>query len=115
MSDRTARPGARAREPPKGASATVCRTPTSSPMELRKRSLQDVLEAVEERVLDAEVDRLLALSEAELDRELELAGLNPRDVRAGASEIVEKVMRLQAEGLGEGDESATAPRARDPP
>jgi hypothetical protein len=68
-------------------------------MEIRKRSLQHVLEAVEERVLNAEVDRLLAQSEAELDRELELAGLNPVEVRAGASEIVEKVMRLQGEGL----------------
>ncbi len=84
-------------------------------MEIRKRSLQDVLEAVEERVLDAEVDRLLALSEAELDRELELAGLSPRDVRAGASEIVEKVMRLQAEGLAHrnGDASGRNERGED--
>jgi hypothetical protein len=68
-------------------------------MDIRKRSLQDVLKAVEERVLDEEVDRLLALSEAELDRELERAGFDPRDVRALASEIVERVLRLQAEGL----------------
>jgi hypothetical protein len=68
-------------------------------MEIRKRSFQDALEAVEERVFDEELDRLLALSDAELDRELEQAGLNPGEVRAAASEIVARAMRLQAEGL----------------
>jgi hypothetical protein len=89
-------------------------------METPKKSLQEVLkrfsnaftglgsgglgakgelEAIEERMLDEEVDRLLALSDAELDRELEKAGLNPEEVRAGASEILEKAMRLQVKGL----------------
>ena len=44
-------------------------------METRKTSLQAEPEAIDERALDEEVDRLLALSDAELDRELENAGI----------------------------------------
>src|SRR5260370_6187819 len=64
------------------------------PMETPKKSLQAELEAIEERALDEEVDRLLALSDAELDLELENAELNPEEGRAGAIEILEKAMRL---------------------
>ncbi|HEV3189800.1 MAG TPA: hypothetical protein VGY54_04845 [Polyangiaceae bacterium] len=68
-------------------------------METRKKSPQEILDAIEEQELDEEVDRVRALSGAELDRELEQEGVNPQELRAGAQDVFERAMRKRAEAL----------------
>src|SRR5260370_42326694 len=68
-------------------------------MEARKKAPKEILDAIEEQELDEEVDRVRALSEAELDRELEQQGVNPQELRAGAQDVFEKAMRRRADAL----------------
>ncbi len=79
-------------------------------METRKKSPKEILDAIEEQELDEEVDRVRALSDAELDRELEQEGVNPQELRAGAQDVFEKAMRRRAEVLAKASGEKAPPQ-----
>jgi hypothetical protein len=74
-------------------------------METRKRSPEEILDALEEQAMDDDIERVLALRPDEIDRELEAQGVDPEAVRAAAGAAFERAMQKRAESL--------AHRARD--
>jgi hypothetical protein len=58
-----------------------------------KRTPEEILRAIEESDADDEAERILALSEEDLDRELADAGFDPETVRAKGKEIGERLTR----------------------
>jgi hypothetical protein len=78
-----------------------------------KRTPDEILDAIEEQDAADEADRILALSDEALDRELEAAGLDPKAVRERGREIGERVTaRGDPESIGGGAWVSEAPRAR---
>jgi hypothetical protein len=66
-------------------------------MEDRKRSPEQILAALDEGDLADEAERVASLSEADVDRELVDAGLDPARVRADAQGVFESAMQKRAE------------------
>jgi hypothetical protein len=60
-------------------------------------SPEEILEAIEEADADYEAERILGLTDEELDSEIAEAGFDPETVRARGREIGETIMREAAE------------------
>jgi hypothetical protein len=74
---------------------------------------EEVLDAIEDADAADEAGRILALSDDDLDRELQEAGLDPDAVRARGRTIGERAMRAVGERSADGDAWVTAaPPAR---
>jgi len=71
----------------------------------KKRTPEEAWDALESMALDDEVDRVLALSDEQLDEELKESGLNPERVRERGRALGEKLRSEQKP-------STPAPRAR---
>jgi hypothetical protein len=68
-----------------------------------KRTPEEAWQAIERWAMDDEAERILALTDEELDRELREAGFDPAEVRAKGREIGERareVARRKAGGPG---------------
>jgi hypothetical protein len=65
----------------------------------RKRTPEEILDTIEESDQADEVDRILGLSDAQLDHELAEAGFDPEQVRARGREIGERLTR-EADATG---------------
>jgi hypothetical protein len=59
-----------------------------------KRSATEILRVIEESEAADEAERILALSDQELDRELAEAGFDPKEVRERGRALFEKMTRL---------------------
>jgi hypothetical protein len=68
----------------------------------RKRTPEEVLEAIEEADAADEAERILALSDEEIDRELVEAGFDPEELRAQGRELGEKLERQMDARKAEG-------------
>jgi hypothetical protein len=62
-------------------------------MPARKRTPEEQWKALEAQAHEDEMDRILALSEADLDRELADAGLDPAAVGDDAAALAERMLR----------------------
>src|SRR2546430_4669321 len=69
----------------------------------RKLSPEEVLDAIEQSEADDEADRILGLSDEELDSELKESGFDPAQVRAEGAAIAERMMRATAEKKAEAE------------
>jgi hypothetical protein len=74
-----------------------------------KRSAKDVLDDIEHSEMDDEIDRVLALTEDELHRELTGAGFDVDELHAKADALYEKLQ--QGAPPGEAPPTQTAPAA----
>ncbi|MGA2451079.1 MAG: hypothetical protein ABTD50_20660 [Polyangiaceae bacterium] len=65
-------------------------------MEKRSRSPEEVLAALDDGDVADELDRVAAMSSADIDRELAASGADARAIGAGANEVFEHAMRRRA-------------------
>jgi hypothetical protein len=76
----------------------------------RKRTAEETLAALERQAAEDEMDRILALSDADLDAELSQAGLDPKAERARGGpmgrEAHRAAARLVEHGVHDGDATA---------
>jgi hypothetical protein len=68
-------------------------------MSKRSRSPEEVLDALDDSDVADEVDRVRAMSSADVDRELAASGEDAGTIGAGASEVFERAVRRRTEVL----------------
>jgi hypothetical protein len=68
-------------------------------MDERKRSPEDILNALDDGDIEDEVDRVAALTSTDVDRELASAGEDPGAIGAGAHAAFERGMHRRAKSL----------------
>jgi hypothetical protein len=84
-------------------------------METRKRTPEEILDALEEQAMDDDIERVLSLRPDEVDRELEAHGIDPEAVRAGGEAAFERAMQKRAESLAHRRDETVAEPLRAPP
>jgi hypothetical protein len=80
-----------------------------SPDGKNKRTPEEILEAIEEKAAADEADRIVALSDEALDRELAEAGFDPKALRERGRQIGERATASADPGSVEGGAWVSAP------
>lgn len=84
--------------------------PVAETKQKRKLSTREMVERLDQLKLDIEVDRLIELTSAELDREIAEAGFDPEAERAHGPGLRERVVRAIRDRESPAEEPSSGPR-----